>query len=264
MNFVFVSGLQSADIHRLCSKSGMTEVFHAAGVPHPELIRVCDAVQVKELAAKVGYTRSCSSPTWAWAPPTPSWRPLPRPSGSTSYSKTLKSRKRGPLSGFCSTRAASLRASGALHEPCRLPVSPHHRTLQHAVVQGAAHETLAAGRPLLVVPVGGEQQDNGRRVEYLGAGLSLRLLGLNEEGGRQAVTRLRQEPGFRARAEALRQSLEDTDGSSTACALIAQLARQHAPLHLPAGMPRTVTRQGLAPLLKALGEPASGPMARSS
>jgi len=128
----------------------------------------------------------------------------------------------------------------------------------------STNETLAAGRPLLVVPVGGEQQDNGRRVEYLGAGLSLPLLGLNEEGVRQAVTRLRQEPGFRARAEALRQSLEDTDGPSTACALIARLARQRAPLHLPAGMPRTVTRQGLAPLLEALGEPASGPRARSS
>lgn len=50
-----VPGLQPADIHRLRSKSGMAEVFHAAGVPHPELIRVRDAAQVKAFAEKVGY-----------------------------------------------------------------------------------------------------------------------------------------------------------------------------------------------------------------
>jgi len=50
-----VPGLQPEDIHRLRSKSGMAEVFRAAGVPHPDLIRVRDAAQVKAFAARVGY-----------------------------------------------------------------------------------------------------------------------------------------------------------------------------------------------------------------
>ncbi|ABF88436.1 conserved hypothetical protein [Myxococcus xanthus DK 1622] len=50
-----VPGLQPEDIHRLRSKSGMAEVFHEAGVPHPDLIRVRDAAQVMAFAARVGY-----------------------------------------------------------------------------------------------------------------------------------------------------------------------------------------------------------------
>lgn len=50
-----VPGLQPGDIHRLRSKSGMADVFHAAGVPHPDLIRVRDAAQVKAFAARTGY-----------------------------------------------------------------------------------------------------------------------------------------------------------------------------------------------------------------
>jgi MGT family glycosyltransferase len=125
----------------------------------------------------------------------------------------------------------------------------------------STNETLAAGKPLLVVPVGGEQQDNARRVEYLGAGLSLPLQGLTEEPVRQAVARLRHEPGFRARAEALRLALQATEGTLTASALISVLARQRRPLCLPEGSPRTVTREGLAPLLASLGAAGSQPVA---
>ncbi|MFY1827283.1 ATP-grasp domain-containing protein [Myxococcus fulvus] len=50
-----VPGLHPADIHRMRSKSGMAQVFQQAGVPHPDLIRVRDAAQVKEFATRVGY-----------------------------------------------------------------------------------------------------------------------------------------------------------------------------------------------------------------
>lgn len=119
----------------------------------------------------------------------------------------------------------------------------------------STNETLAAGKPLLVVPVGGEQHDNARRVEYLGAGLFLPLQELSPENVRRAVTRLREEPGFRMKAEALRTHLETTDGPTTASALITLLARRRAPVRLPDGAPRTVTREALASLL-AVG---SGP-----
>jgi MGT family glycosyltransferase len=113
----------------------------------------------------------------------------------------------------------------------------------------STNETLAAGKPLLVVPVGGEQHDNARRVEYLGAGLFLPHQELSPENVRRAVTRLREEPDFRRKAEALRTHLETTDGPTTASALITLLARRRAPVRLPDGAPHTLTREGLDALL---------------
>ncbi|HSP78095.1 MAG TPA: nucleotide disphospho-sugar-binding domain-containing protein, partial [Myxococcaceae bacterium] len=107
------------------------------------------------------------------------------------------------------------------------------------------NETLAAGKPLLVIPVGGEQRDNSRRVEYLGAGLSLWPEHLSVEGVRQAVSRLREEPRFRERTEELRRRLEETDGTGTSARLIAWLARNRRPVCLPEGGSLTLTREGL-------------------
>lgn len=126
------------------------------------------------------------------------------------------------------------------------------------------NETLAAGKPLLVVPVGGEQHDNARRVEHLGAGLFLPMRSLSEDGVRQAVTRLREEPGFRVRAKALRQHLSATEGTGTASALIALLAKSRAPVRLPEGAPRTVTREGLASLLASLENTSASAASRSA
>jgi MGT family glycosyltransferase len=118
------------------------------------------------------------------------------------------------------------------------------------------NETLAAGKPLLVIPVGGEQRDNSRRVEHLGAGLSLWPEHLSVEGVRQAVNRLRGEPRFRQKTEELRGQLEETDGTGTAARLIAWLARSRQPLRLPEGSSRTLTREGLERLMGALGAAA--------
>jgi MGT family glycosyltransferase len=116
----------------------------------------------------------------------------------------------------------------------------------------STNETLAAGKPLLVIPVGGEQHDNARRVEYLGAGLWLSFQGLTVEAARGAVTRLREEARFRERASELQRALARTDGTRTASALIAHLARTKAPIVLPEGAPRTVTADALDALLASL------------
>jgi UDP:flavonoid glycosyltransferase YjiC (YdhE family) len=121
----------------------------------------------------------------------------------------------------------------------------------------STNETLAAGKPLLVIPVGGEQRDNSRRVEYLGAGLTVWPEELTVERVRRTVARLREEPGFRQRAEELRRQLDETDGPEASARLIAHLARTRAPLRLPEGMSRTVTRRGLDSLLSALGAAAA-------
>jgi MGT family glycosyltransferase len=95
------------------------------------------------------------------------------------------------------------------------------------------NETLACGKPLLVVPVGGEQRDNARRVEYLGAGLSLEL---DEVTPRNVAARVRQlrASGCAAVAARLGEQLRELDGARTACALIERLARSRQPVGIDA------------------------------
>jgi len=112
------------------------------------------------------------------------------------------------------------------------------------------NETLASGKPLLVIPVGGEQQDNSRRVELIGAGVSLRPEQLSVDKVRQAVKRLREEPSFAQRARELQARLDETDGTGTAARLIAWLARNRAPLRTPEGTSRSLTREGAQQLLR--------------
>ncbi|HEX8704014.1 MAG TPA: nucleotide disphospho-sugar-binding domain-containing protein, partial [Myxococcaceae bacterium] len=114
------------------------------------------------------------------------------------------------------------------------------------------NETLAAGKPLLVIPVGGEQQDNSRRVEYLGAGLSLRPEQLSVEKVRQAVTRLREEPSFVQKTRQLQAQLDETDGTGTAARLITWLAQHKAPMRMPEGTSRSLTREGAERLLSTV------------
>ena len=89
-------------------------------------------------------------------------------------------------------------------------------------------ETLAAGKPMLVVPFGGDQLENARRVERLGAGIALLPAKLSSEAVRAAVTRLLSEPGFRERATTVANAIRPVDGTARAVAAIRQLAARFA------------------------------------
>lgn len=86
--------------------------------------------------------------------------------------------------------------------------APHARVFPHAaaVVTHAGHGTvmraLAAGLPLLCLPMGRDQDDNAARVLARGAGLRLRPSASPTRIAR-AVGRLLAEPGFRAEADRL-------------------------------------------------------------
>ncbi len=109
------------------------------------------------------------------------------------------------------------------------------------------NETLAAGRPLLVLPVGGEQGDNASRVEYLGAGLraDLNRSPAAEIGAK--VARLLDEPSFAQRARECAGALAKTDGPETAAALIERVVATRRPLVRPSGCPLTVARDAPLP-----------------
>jgi len=109
------------------------------------------------------------------------------------------------------------------------------------------NETLAAGKPLLVMPVGGEQGDNAGRVEYLGVGLraDIRKSTSREIGAK--VNRLIEEPTFHQRAKEIAKALALTEGPVTAARFIEHVVQNRRPLLRPEGYPLTVTRETVPP-----------------
>ncbi|MEW6280049.1 MAG: glycosyltransferase [Candidatus Eremiobacterota bacterium] len=105
------------------------------------------------------------------------------------------------------------------------------------------NETLAAGKPLLVMPVGGEQGDNASRVEFLGAGLRADLNRSSPEEIRTKVLRLLREASFRERAHEAALALARTNGPDTVMRFLLHVADTRKPVERPAGYPLTVTRE---------------------
>jgi MGT family glycosyltransferase len=114
----------------------------------------------------------------------------------------------------------------------------------------STNETLAAGKPLIVLPVGGEQGDNARRIEYLGTGLRLDIHSLTAADITQAVTVIRGNSTFMERAAALRTAIAETDGLQTAAACINWVIKHGQPLNRPPSFPLTITKQNLAKLMQ--------------
>jgi MGT family glycosyltransferase len=114
----------------------------------------------------------------------------------------------------------------------------------------STNETLAAGKPLIVLPVGGEQGDNARRVEYLGCGSRLDINQFSASDIRQVVDHIRSTPGYAARAAALSAAIAQADGPRTAAACVAWIAEQRRPLARPSHLPLTITQATLGELLR--------------
>lgn len=113
----------------------------------------------------------------------------------------------------------------------------------------STNETLAAGKPLIAMPVGGEQGDNARRIEYLKAGLRVNIASFDEDEITQKVKYIRSNPKFQERVSCLKEAIDQTDGPKTASACIEWVARHKRLLSRPAGFPLTVTKDNLAALL---------------
>jgi UDP:flavonoid glycosyltransferase YjiC (YdhE family) len=95
-----------------------------------------------------------------------------------------------------------------------LSAAPHRAVLAEAaaVVTHAGHgtvvKTLAAGVPMVCVPMGRDQRDNTARVLRLGAGVRVRPRA-RPEAYAGAVTRLLEEPGYRSAARRFAAVLAD-------------------------------------------------------
>jgi UDP:flavonoid glycosyltransferase YjiC (YdhE family) len=100
----------------------------------------------------------------------------------------------------------------------------------HGTVAGA----LAGGAPPLVWPAVGDQGENGARVAWSGAGLSLARRLLTPRGVRLAVRRLLRDGRYLARAEAIAAWAADNDGAANAAQLVEEAARNAASRPSPA------------------------------
>lgn len=95
------------------------------------------------------------------------------------------------------------------------------------------NETLAAGKPLFVMRVGGEQGDNASRVVYLGAGLRANIKEQSSLEIGAKVNRLIEEPSFRHHVQEIAESLAQTQGAATAARFIKHIAQSRQPLERP-------------------------------
>ena len=133
-------------------------------------------------------------------------------------------------------RAVLLGASAGIgagsQEILALPYAPYSQIFPYAAVivhqggSGTTGQALRAGRPMLIVPYGWDQPDNGARVQRLGAGLCLPRTEYSEATAAAALKKLLEGSQFAKRAAELGSKLREEDGLTFACdAVEAVLAR---------------------------------------
>jgi MGT family glycosyltransferase len=111
--------------------------------------------------------------------------------------------------------------------------APHREVLRHAsaVVTHAGHGTvlkaLAAGVPIVAIPLGRDQLDNAARLAHHGAGLRLKPKAGPDVIAR-AVRRVLDEPSFAAGAQRLADAIADETAEDRAAAELEALAGRAA------------------------------------
>lgn len=91
---------------------------------------------------------------------------------------------------------------------------------------GTVARALAAGAPVLCCPAAGDMTENGARVAWSGAGLSLPWRLLGRRSLRAAVRRLLGDGSFRGRAEAIAAWGREHDGAAAGAELVEELGRR--------------------------------------
>jgi MGT family glycosyltransferase len=108
--------------------------------------------------------------------------------------------------------------SPSVHIHRRVPQVPLLRRVDAVVTHGGnntVQECLATGRPMVVIPFGGDQVSNAHRVERLGVGLRMSATALSADTVRTAVETL-SEARFVERAREIARALETYGGTPAA------------------------------------------------
>lgn len=104
---------------------------------------------------------------------------------------------------------------------------------------GTVNEALAAGVPLLVMPMGADQPEVARRCVEAGVGLWLDYRSCSEEDVRRAVRELLSDERFRRNARRVQRSYARHDGAAESASLLERLAETREPVLKP---PRRTSR----------------------
>jgi rhamnosyltransferase subunit B len=105
-------------------------------------------------------------------------------------------------------------------------VFPRSAVVVHQGGSGTTGQVMRAGKPMLIVPYGWDQPDNGARIERAGAGLSLARKRYTAEAAAKALNRLTGDARFAARAEEIASQMQAEDGVASACNAIEGLLRR--------------------------------------
>ncbi len=131
------------------------------------------------------------------------------------------------VSAGASFERLQARAGPRTHVFRSVPQVPLLQQVDLVVTHGGnntVQESLAAGRPMVVVPFGGDQLANARRVERLGVGTAILPSELSAAAIAQAVTQVSR-PEVATRARALAATLAGVDGTERAAQAVLRLVR---------------------------------------
>jgi UDP:flavonoid glycosyltransferase YjiC (YdhE family) len=107
-------------------------------------------------------------------------------------------------------------------------VLPHCAAVITHGGSGSVMGALAHGVPLAVVPMGADQPDNARRCEALGVGIALDTLRATPKEIGRAVSRLLDEPAYRASARRLQEHMQAMPSAEQAVERIVRLVETDA------------------------------------
>jgi UDP:flavonoid glycosyltransferase YjiC (YdhE family) len=99
-------------------------------------------------------------------------------------------------------------------------VMPRASVIVHQAGIGTTGQALQAGRPMLIVPYGQDQPDNGRRCVELGVAEMLPRRNYNLATALEKLERLLRDPSYAENARNVAVQLRREDGTKTACDVI--------------------------------------------
>jgi rhamnosyltransferase subunit B len=115
-----------------------------------------------------------------------------------------------------------------------IPYVPYSRLFPNASVVvhqggvGTTGQALRAGKPMLVMPFGGDQYDNGARVERLGAGRTIPRRKYEAASVATALRELLDDNALRQKAADIGHQVRAEDGVRTACDAIEAQLQAHS------------------------------------
>ena len=107
-------------------------------------------------------------------------------------------------------------------------IFPRASVVVHQGGVGTTGQALRAGKPMLVMPFGGDQYDNGARVERLGAGYTIMRKQYRADRVAAQLKRFFDNPSYRETAANLARRVSAENGVRVACDAIEEQLNQTA------------------------------------